>query len=128
MFSQNDSEHAIYLEYNGDKNENSVPDVEEIGIKHLEGDGDFRSEESIELLQQADIVVTNLPFSLFREYVAQLVEYDKKFFLDKHNLDQFAILGSNRGVGQDPRGVYGRGSLLNGKEVFKRLFIKHKRI
>ena len=47
----------------------------------LEGDGDFRSEESIELLKQADIVVTNPPFSLFREYVAQLVEYDKKFLI-----------------------------------------------
>lgn len=47
----------------------------------LEGDGDFRSEESIELLKQADIVVTNPPFSLFREYVAQLIEYKKKFLI-----------------------------------------------
>ena len=47
----------------------------------LEGDGDFRSPESIELLKQADIVVTNPPFSLFREYVAQLVEYNKKFLI-----------------------------------------------
>lgn len=47
----------------------------------MEGDGDFRSGESIELLKQADIVVTNPPFSLFREYVAQLVEYDKKFLI-----------------------------------------------
>ncbi len=47
----------------------------------LEGEGDFRSKESIELLKQADIVVTNPPFSLFREYVAQLVEYDKKFLI-----------------------------------------------
>lgn len=47
----------------------------------LVGEGDFRSEESIELLKQADIVVTNPPFSLFREYVAQLVEYDKKFLI-----------------------------------------------
>lgn len=45
----------------------------------LEGDGDFRSDECVELLQQADIVVTNPPFSLYREYVAQLVEYNKKF-------------------------------------------------
>jgi len=45
----------------------------------LKGEGDFRSDESIELLKQADIVVTNPPFSLFREYVAQLVEYNKKF-------------------------------------------------
>jgi len=79
LFSRNDSEQAIYLEYTGDKNRNNVPDPEEIGIEQLKGDGDFRSEESIELLKQADIVVTNPPFSLFREYVAQLVEYNKKF-------------------------------------------------
>src|SRR3989339_2001629 len=47
----------------------------------LEGEGDFRSAESIELLKQADIVVTNPPFSLFREYVAQLMEYNKKFLI-----------------------------------------------
>ncbi len=47
----------------------------------LEGDGDFRSQECIELLKEADIVVTNPPFSLFREYVTQLVEYDKKFII-----------------------------------------------
>ena len=47
----------------------------------LKEDGDFRSEECIELLKQADVVVTNPPFSLFREYVAQLVEYNKKFLI-----------------------------------------------
>ena len=51
------------------------------GVKKLKGDGDFRSEECIEYLKQADIVVTNPPFSLFREYVAQLMEYDKKFLI-----------------------------------------------
>lgn len=50
-------------------------------IKTLEQNGDFRSPESIELLKQADIVVTNPPFSLFREYIAQLMEYDKKFII-----------------------------------------------
>jgi hypothetical protein len=84
LFSQNDSERAIYLEYNGDKNGNRVPDPDEIGIHYLVGDGDFRSRESIELLKQADIVVTNPPFSLFREYVAQLIEYDKKFLIVGH--------------------------------------------
>ena len=84
LFSQNNSERAIYLEYTGDKNGNNVPDAEEIGIKHLQGDGDFRSKECIELLKQADIVVTNPPFSLFREYVSQLVEYDKKFVIIGH--------------------------------------------
>ncbi|NLN76995.1 MAG: DNA methyltransferase [Armatimonadetes bacterium] len=227
--------------------------------KPLEGDGDFRSKECIELLKQADIVVTNPPFSLFREYVAQLVEFDKSFliignknaitykeifplikdnkmwvgagsiskdilfiapdnaelsdkpatavrvvdgvtylrspsvwftnldhgrrhrplslltmqdnlqfndkvkksdtayqkydnydaievpfteaipsdcdgvmgvpisFLDKYDADQFEILGSNRGIDQDPNGYYGRGSYMDGKETFKRLFIKHRK-
>jgi hypothetical protein len=242
LFSQNDSEHAIYLEYKGNKKGGNVPDPNDIGIKHLKGDGDFRSKECIELLKQADIVVTNPPFSLFREYVTQLMEYNKKFvivghqnsitykeifkfikdnkiwlgfgfrgaaahfinvhyedyatasdhregmirvsgvvwftnldipkrhediilykkytpkeypkydnydaievaktadipmdydgvmgvpvtFLDKFNPDQFEILGSNRGIDQDPNGVYGRGAHLNGKEKFKRLFIRRK--
>lgn len=81
LFSQNNSEKAIYLEYTGDKNRDNVPNPEEIGIKHLKSDGDFRSKECIELLKQSDIVVTNPPFSLFREYVAQLVEYKKKFLI-----------------------------------------------
>lgn len=50
-------------------------------LSYLDGDGDFRSAECVELLKRADIVVTNPPFSLFREYVAQLVEYDKKFLI-----------------------------------------------
>ena len=221
--------------------------------------GDFRSKECIKLLKEADIVVTNPPFSSFREYIRQLVEYDKKFiiigninaitykevfplikdnkiwlgatnfnkgmyfqvpddfvyaksykfyrelngvkvnrvagvcwftnidhgrrhqplplmtmednikfsrhkeirgkgyqkydnydaievpfvdaipsdydgvmgvpitFLDKYNPEQFELIGSNRGIDQDPDGIYGRGSFLNGKETFKRIFIKHKR-
>ncbi len=47
----------------------------------LDGDGDFRSPECVELLKEADIVVTNPPFSLFREFIAQLVEYNKKFLV-----------------------------------------------
>lgn len=84
LFSQNNSERAIWLEYMGDKNNNRVPDPEEIGIHHFQSDGDFRSEECIELLKQADIVVTNPPFSLFREYVAQLIKYEKKFVIVGH--------------------------------------------
>lgn len=248
LFSEHKSEKAVYLEYSGDMNSNNVPDANEIGIKHLNGDGDFRSKECIELLKKADIVVTNPPFSLFREYVAQLIEYRKKFlivgtwnaitysgffelirdnklwvgvnsnrnfsgfivpkhyplhgtearvdakgnrivstnntcwftnidnqkrhedlilfktyspkeypkydnydaievaktadipmdykgvmgvpvtFLDKFNPEQFEIIGCNRGVDQDPNCVYGRGSYLKGKETFKRLFIRNKRI
>lgn len=247
-FSDHKSERAIYLEYSGDKNGGNTPKFKESDIKHLNRDGDFRSAECIELLKQADIVVTNPPFSLFREYVAQLVQYGKKFlivanwnaitykeifklikenkiwiginsnrnfsgfivpkhytlhgtearidengnrivstnntcwftnldnakrhedlilfkkysraeypkyenydaievaktadipmdyggvmgvpvtFLDKYNPEQFEIVGSNRGIDQDPTGIYGRGSFLNGKETFKRLFIRNKKI
>jgi hypothetical protein len=81
LFSRHDTEQAIWLEYEGDRDGNNVPDLHEIGVRPLQGDGDFRSPESIELLKQADIVVTNPPFSLFREYVAQLMEYDKKFVI-----------------------------------------------
>ncbi|HUN86879.1 MAG TPA: adenine-specific methyltransferase EcoRI family protein [Terracidiphilus sp.] len=81
LFSRNDSEHAIYLEYKGTKGKGTVPDPETIGIKQLKGDGDFRSAESVALLKKADIVVTNPPFSLFREYVGQLMEYEKKFVI-----------------------------------------------
>lgn len=81
LFSTKESDKAIYLEYEGDKNGNQIPDPEEIGIKQLNGDGDFRSPECVELLKQADIVVTNPPFSLFREYILQLIQYDKKFII-----------------------------------------------
>jgi len=84
LFSKNDSEQAISLEYFGDNNGNNIPDPKGIGIKRLKGDGDFRSKETIKLLKQADIVVTNPPFSLFREYVAQLVEHNKKFVIIGH--------------------------------------------
>lgn len=230
----------------------------------LKGDGDFRSEECIELLKQSDIVVTNPPFSLFREYMSQLFEFDKKFlvignmnaitykeifpmikanqlwlgnnakvnggamfyeipeaivnldqvreikvneqgrkvyitrvqgvrwytnldhgrrhqplslmsmadnlkfnkkmqdktaydkydnydaidvsyvdaipsdydgvmgvpisFMDKYSSEQFEIVGANRGVGQDPDGIYGRSTYVNGKETYKKLFIKHRKV
>jgi hypothetical protein len=81
LFSENKSEQAIYLEYEGDKNGDNIPNPEEIGIKNLNGDGDFRSKECVELLKQADIIVTNPPFSLFREYVSQIVEHNKKFLI-----------------------------------------------
>lgn len=84
MFSQNKTEKAVYLEYTGDKNKDNIPNPKEIYIKYLKGNGDFRSDECIELLKQADIVITNPPFSLFREYVAQLMEYNKKFIIIGH--------------------------------------------
>ncbi len=81
LFSTHESEKAVMLEYNGDKNDDKIPNAEEIGIVELEGDGDFRSAESIAILKECDIIVTNPPFSLFREYVEQLIEFDKKFII-----------------------------------------------
>jgi len=243
LFSKNDSERAIKLIYEGGA-PNSLPTADDIGVTLLEGDGDFRSEECQQLLSEADIVVTNPPFSLFNEYVRQLDGFEKKFiiighqnaitytkifpllrdnrmwlgygfkrnmahfvaphyedtasdadhkegmirvsgvvwytnldidrrheemilvrryagneeayprydnydavevsrtqeipmdyegamgvpitFMTKYNPDQFEIVGCNRGVDQDPDGIYGRSSFLNGKETFKRLFIRNR--
>ena len=63
--------------------------------------GDFRSKECIELLKEADIVVTNPPFSLFREYIAQLMEYEKKFLIIGHQnaityKEVFPLIKENR--------------------------------
>jgi len=103
MFTENKSEKAIYIEYKRDENGHLIPypeymqsitgtykggkdelnvlELNDIGIGRLKDDGDFRSPECVALLKQADIVVSNPPFSLFREYVAQLVEHDKKFLI-----------------------------------------------
>ena len=81
LFSENKAEEAVYMDYYGTKNENGLPDTEEIEIKPLKGDGDFRSRECRELLEQADIVVTNPPFSKFKEFVALLIESNKKFLI-----------------------------------------------
>lgn len=81
LFTQNDCEKAVYIEYEGNPSDPTSTDFSTIQVKELKGDGDFRSAECVELLKQADIVVTNPPFSLFREYVAQLMKYDKKFII-----------------------------------------------
>ena len=81
LFSRHDSERAIMLEYDGFRQGERVPRPEDIGIRELEGDGDFRSQECIDILKQADIIVTNPPFSLFREFIAQLMEHDKRFLI-----------------------------------------------
>lgn len=83
LFSQNDSEQAVKMEYKGGA-PNSLPRQDDIGVSLLKGDGDFRSSECIAILKKADIVVTNPPFSLFSEYVEQLSDYDKKFIIIGH--------------------------------------------
>ena len=82
LFSMNECDRAVYAIYDGTPECNSVEDAKQIPYREFEhSDGDFRSPECIELLKEADIVVTNPPFSLFREYVAQLIKYDKKFII-----------------------------------------------
>jgi hypothetical protein len=100
LFSQNDSEQAIKLEYTGGA-PNSLPTPDDIGVTHLKGDGDFRSRECIDILKKADIIVTNPPFSLFSEYVNQLACCDKKFIIIGHQnaityKDVFPLLKENR--------------------------------
>ena len=76
---------AVYdADKDGDIDMYDVQKLFEMGentLEKLDGNGDFRSAECIELLKQSDIVVTNPPFSLFREYVAQLMEFDKNFII-----------------------------------------------
>ncbi len=101
LFSNNDCERAAYIDYTGAINGNNLPTVNEPDIKYLNGDGDFRSNECIELLKQSDIVVTNPPFSLFREYVNQLIKFDKKFIIIGHQnaiayKDIFKLIKDNR--------------------------------
>ena len=86
LFSKNDSESGIYFDYSGEQKDERLPDHRKIKPRKLKGDGDFRSEECIRLLKQSDIVVTNPPFSLFREYLEHLVKYKKKFvIIANHN-------------------------------------------
>lgn len=79
--SYNENGHGSVLVYEGDTNGNGKLDDNEVKVSELKGNGDFRSEECLELLKEADIVVTNPPFSLFRDYIATLVQYDKKFLV-----------------------------------------------
>lgn len=84
--------HAYKIEINEVEDYNGDGAVDLADVRHLlknknnafsllKGNGDFRSDECIALLKECDVVVTNPPFSLFREYVAQLIEYDKKFLI-----------------------------------------------
>lgn len=242
-----------------DKNGDQKVNVDDLEWHYLANDGDFRSNEIKRLRDEADIIITNPPFSLFREFLAWIVEANKQFliigninaitykevfrlikenkiwlgngmgrwisgfivpksyelygtearidesgnriiatnsclwltnidygkrhqplqlmtmadnlryskhkeikgrktynsydnynaievpftdaipsdydgvmgvpisFLDKYSPEQFEIIGSNRGIDQDPKGIYGRGSFISGKETFKRLFIRHRK-
>jgi hypothetical protein len=79
LFNTESNENGFFFEYTGTKGESEKPSLAD--VVYFKGDGDFRSLESINLLKQSDIVVTNPPFSLFREHVAQLIKYNKKFLI-----------------------------------------------
>ncbi len=110
LFTKHDSDQAIMLEYNGFQEGDRIPKIEDIGVTYLKGNGDFRSVECVEILKQADIVVTNPPFSLFRDYVAQLIKYNKKFVIigNKNAItykEIFPLVKENRiWVGNTPMG------------------------
>lgn len=78
LFSDFASKSGEYIEC---VTKDTYRDISELPIKTFKGDGDFRSQECVSLLQKADIVVTNPPFSLFREYIAQLIQYNKSFLI-----------------------------------------------
>ncbi|MDR0610036.1 MAG: adenine-specific methyltransferase EcoRI family protein [Planctomycetaceae bacterium] len=85
LFSTHTDEQSVWLDYTGENRTDDVnPDRRKMKPKKFKGDGDFRSPECVELLKQADVVCTNPPFSLFREYVATLVKYDKHFLIIGH--------------------------------------------
>ncbi|MCK9254321.1 MAG: adenosine deaminase [Bacteroidales bacterium] len=79
LFNSNKTENGSFYIYTGRDEENITPTSKDIA--YFKGDGDFRSAESIELLKQSDIVVTNPPFSLFRDFVAQIVKFKKEFLI-----------------------------------------------
>ncbi len=79
LFSTVDIVSGFYYEYNGLAEEKMFPSDDD--LIYFKGNGDFRSAESVVLLKKADIIVTNPPFSLFREFVSQLIRYEKKFLI-----------------------------------------------
>ena len=79
--SYNENGHGMKYVYCGDKNRNRIADDFEWEVSELKGHGDFSDEEGCQLMRECDVVVTNPPFSLFRDFVAQLMEYNKKFLI-----------------------------------------------
>lgn len=81
LFSNSPNEKGEYVIYEGCKDHTHPIGPKELNVCKLKGDGDFRSQECISILKESDIVVTNPPFSLFREFVKTLVKYDKQFLI-----------------------------------------------
>lgn len=99
-------------------------------LKLLKGNGDFRSKECVELLQQSDIVITNPPFSMLREYIAQLIEHKKHFIIigsihSLHYKEIFDLIKSNKlWLGHKPTGT---DMLFNVPEVFAKELVEIKK-
>lgn len=112
----NENGHGTKCVYNGDKNGNLMPDMDEVEVTELNGNGGFETDECVELLKECDVVVTNPPFSLFRDFLSLLIKYDKKFLIIG-NLnsvickDIFPLVKNNKlwfGVSKTSNGVYFR--------------------
>ena len=78
---EKDKEHSSMYILDKDNTGDGIICLEDVAEIPMKSNGDFRSSECVELLKQADIVITNPPFPLFREYVAQLIKYKKKFLI-----------------------------------------------
>jgi len=76
-----DGGQGVFIDYTGCEAVTGIPRKDELTYQTFKGDGDFRSDEVVVLLKQADVIVTNPPFSLFRDFIAQLDFYDKKFLV-----------------------------------------------
>ena len=80
-----ENQQSYKLEIIGDLDGDGKVTSKDIVKTPLKQNGDFRSDECVELLKEADIVCTNPPFSLFREYIEQLIKYGKKFLILGNN-------------------------------------------
>lgn len=101
LFTSNDSEHAVYIVYEGTPEIDHIPSADEIEVKYLNGDGDFNSPECLALMDEADIVCTNPPFSLLRDFLNLLVRKNKKFLIigntnALHYADVFPLIKNNK--------------------------------
>ena len=80
-FAMEEGGHGVVYRYKGDKNGNNVPDIDEWEQTPMHGNGGFNTPEGLALIDEADIVVTNPPFSLFREFISVMIEHGKKFLV-----------------------------------------------
>lgn len=78
-YQDNNEKNGFYYIYNGEQDEPIIPTMDD--VIYFESDGDFRSKESIDLLIESDVIVTNPPFSLFRDFLDLVTEFEKEFLI-----------------------------------------------